>query len=68
MLVLCAWNQVSSVCSIGIDCTNISMQTCDDVYGKICGENNLKNGALEMDFSTTALPLLKWLSFVIFVQ
>jgi len=44
------------------------MQTCDDVYGKICGENNLKNGALEMDFSTTALPLLKWLSFVIFVQ
>jgi len=29
-----------------------------DVYGKMCGENNLKNGALEIDFSTTALPLL----------
>jgi len=24
----------------------------------MCGENNLKNGALEMDFSTTALHLL----------
>ena len=34
------------------------MQTCDDVYGKMCGENNLKNGALEIDFSTTELPLL----------
>jgi hypothetical protein len=34
------------------------MQTCDGVYGKMCGENNLKNGALEIDFSTTALPLL----------
>ena len=27
-------------------------------YGKMCGENNLKSGALEIDFSTTALPLL----------
>jgi len=34
------------------------LQTLDDVYGKMCGENNLKNGALEIDFSTTALPLL----------
>jgi len=34
------------------------LQTFDDVYGKMCGENNLKNGALEIDFSTTALPLL----------
>jgi len=34
------------------------LQTFDDVYGKIFGENNLKNGALEIDFSTTALPLL----------
>jgi len=33
------------------------MQTCDDVYGKMCGENNLKNGALEIDFSTTTLLL-----------
>jgi len=34
------------------------LQTFDDVCGKMCGENNLKNGALEIDFSTTALPLL----------
>jgi len=34
------------------------LQTFDDVYGKVCGENNLKNGALEIDFSTTTLPLL----------
>jgi len=34
------------------------MQTCDHVCEKMCGENNLKNGALGMDFSTTALPLL----------
>jgi hypothetical protein len=30
----------------------------DDVYMKMCGENNLKNGALEIDYSTTALRLL----------
>ena len=34
------------------------LQTFDDVYGKMCVENNLKNGTLEIDFSTTALPLL----------
>jgi len=34
------------------------LQIFDDVCGKMCGENNLKNGALEIDFSTTALPLL----------
>ena len=34
------------------------LQTFDDVYGKMFGENNLKNVALEIDFSTTALPLL----------
>ena len=33
------------------------MQTCDDVYGKMYDENSLKNGALEIDFSTTELPL-----------
>jgi len=31
------------------------LQTLDDEYGKVCGENNLKNGALEIDFSTTAV-------------
>jgi len=30
------------------------LQVFDDVYGKMCGEDNLKNGALEIDFSTTA--------------
>ena len=34
------------------------LQIFADVYGKMCGENNLKNGALEIEFSTTALPLL----------
>jgi hypothetical protein len=34
------------------------LQIFDDVYGKMFVENNLKNGALEIDFSTTALPLL----------
>ena len=34
------------------------LQTFDDVYGKTCDENNLKNDALDIDFSTTALPLL----------
>ena len=34
------------------------LQIFDDVYGKMCGENKLKNGALEIGFSTTALPLL----------
>jgi len=34
------------------------LQTFDDVCGKTFGENNLKNDALEIDFSTTALPLL----------
>ena len=34
------------------------LQTFYDVYGKMGGENNLKNGALEIDFSTTAVPLL----------
>jgi hypothetical protein len=29
----------------------------DDVYGEMCGESNVKNGALEIDFSTTALPI-----------
>jgi len=34
------------------------LQTLDDAYGKMFGENNLKNGALEIDFFTTALHLL----------
>ena len=34
------------------------LQTFGDVCGKMCGENNLKNGELEIDFSTTALPVL----------
>jgi hypothetical protein len=34
------------------------LQTFDDVCGKMFGENNFKNGALEIDFSTSALPLL----------
>ena len=34
------------------------LQTFHDVYGKMGGENNLKNGALEIDFSTTMVPLL----------
>ena len=34
------------------------LQTLDDVHGKMCFKNNLRNGALEIDFSTTALPLL----------
>jgi hypothetical protein len=34
------------------------LQRLDDVCGKIFVKNNLKNGALEIDFSTTALPLL----------
>jgi hypothetical protein len=34
------------------------LQTFDDVCGKMCGENSLKKGALEIDFSTTALHLL----------
>jgi len=34
------------------------LQTFDDVYGMMCCESNLKNGALEIDFSTTALSLL----------
>jgi hypothetical protein len=32
------------------------LQTFDDVYGKMCGENNLKNGALEIEFSTPVVP------------
>ena len=45
------------------------LQTFDDVYGKMFGENNLKNGAQEIDFSTTALPLLPVvLSYIISVQ
>jgi len=44
------------------------LQTFDDVYGKMFVENNLKNGALEIDFSTTAFPLptvvcLIWYNF-----
>jgi len=35
-----------------------SLWDFDDVGGKICAENNLKNGALEIDFPITALPLL----------
>jgi len=34
------------------------LQALDYVYGKMCGDDNLKNGALEIDFSTTSLPLL----------
>jgi len=34
------------------------LQTFDDIYGKMYIENNMKNGALEIDFSTTALYLL----------
>jgi len=34
------------------------LQTLDDAYGKMSGENNLKNGALGIDFFTTALHLL----------
>jgi len=45
------------------------LQTLDDEYGKVCGENNLKNGALEIDFSTTALPLFTCaLSYIISIQ
>ena len=34
------------------------LQTLDDICGKTFGENNLKNGALEIDLFTTALHLL----------
>ena len=34
------------------------LQMFDDVCVKMCGENNLKNVALETDYSTTALRLL----------
>jgi hypothetical protein len=40
----------------------------DDVCGKICAEKHLKNGALEIDFPTAALPLLTGLSCIISVQ
>ena len=33
------------------------LQTLDDVCGKKFGENNLKNGVLEIDLFTTALYL-----------
>ena len=40
----------------------------DDVYGKMCGENNLKNGALEIDFSTTALRLFTVVCLISFLS
>ena len=43
------------------------LQTFDDVYGKMCGENNLKNGALKIDFSTTALPPLTVVRLILFL-
>jgi len=39
---------------------NHFLQTFDDAYGKMCGESNQKNDALETDFSTTALPYSLW--------
>ena len=33
------------------------LHTFNDICGKMGGENNLKNGALEIDLSTTALPM-----------
>jgi len=40
------------------------MNEFDDVGGKMYGENNLKKGALEIDFSTTALQLLTLFSLM----
>ena len=42
-------------------------QTFYAVCGKMCGENNLKNGALEIDVSTTALPLPTVVHFIQFL-
>jgi len=45
------------------------LQTFDVIYGKMCGENNLISGALEIDFFMKTLPLLTMvLSYIISVQ
>ena len=44
------------------------LQTFDDVFGKMCGENNLKNGSLEIDFSTTVFPLITVVCVIISAQ
>jgi hypothetical protein len=40
----------------------------DDVCGEMCSEKNLKNGALDIDFSTTALPLLTVVCLLLFLS
>jgi len=56
----------TSVCHQNVQETNhkaaISVEMFCDVCWKVCGENCLRSGTLEIDFSTRIMPLLTALS------